>query len=219
VGEDRRRRGGRTSPIRVVIAEDEPDVRAALRALLEDEADLTMVGEAADGVEAICATLRLRPDVLLLDLRMPVMDGLHAAHVLRRIAPQMQIVVLTCTGPAHAPELLRLDVHGYLCKPVQGPELADAIRTVHGGGVCLAPNIARRLAAGDAPAAHGGGPTPRELEVLRLVVEGLGNRQIAARLGICERTVECHISRLFAKFGADSRARLSRLALQQGWVA
>jgi DNA-binding NarL/FixJ family response regulator len=111
-----------------------------------------------------------------------------------------------------------LDVHGYLCKPVEGPELADAVRTVHGGEVCLAPEVARRLAASDAPAAHGSRPTSRETEVLGLVVEGLGNRRIAARLSISERTVECHVTRLLAKFGADSRARLIRLALQQGWV-
>jgi DNA-binding NarL/FixJ family response regulator len=216
VGEDRRRRGGRTSPIRVVIADDEPAVRAALRALLEDEeaADIAVVGEAADGVEAICATERLRPDVLLLDLKMPVMDGAQAAMVLRRTAPETRILVLTGTGPARAAELLRLDVHGYLCKPVQGPELADAIRAVHSGHTCLAPTAAPLLRA---PAA-GAGPTTRELEVLCLVADGCSNRCIGERLAVCERTVAGHVASLCAKVGARDRAELVHRAHQRGWL-
>jgi DNA-binding NarL/FixJ family response regulator len=199
----------------VLLADDEPDVRAALRALLEDEADLTVVGEAGDGVEAICATERLRPDVLLLDLAMPRIAGAEAAKVLRQLVPGTRIVVLTCTGPAHVPELLRLGVHGYLCKPVQGPELADALRAAHGGGVCLAPDAARALAA-PAPAAAEVELTPRAVTVLRLVAEGHCTRDIANLLHITERTVETHVDNLFAKLGASSRPELVHRAHQRG---
>jgi DNA-binding NarL/FixJ family response regulator len=200
-----------------VIADDEPAVRAALRALLEDEADIAVVGEAADGVDAICATERLRPDVLLLDLKMPGMDGAEAAKVLPRLMPGTRIVVLTATGPAHAPELLRLDVHGYLCKPVEGPELADAIRAVHGGGICLAPEVARRLAASGAPAAALE-PTSREREVLRLLVEGRADKEIARRLRIRPATARTHLRRLFGKAGVHSKAELVARAYHLRWL-
>jgi DNA-binding NarL/FixJ family response regulator len=201
----------------VLIADDEPAVRAALRALLEEEADLAVVGEAGDGVEAISLTQRLRPDVLLLDLAMPEMGGAPAAKVLRRTVSETRIIVLTGTGPAHAPELLRLDVQGYLCKPVQGPELADAIRAVHGGGVCLAPDVARGLAASRAPAASLG-PTPREREVVRLLVEGGPDKEIARRLRVRPATVRTHVRRLFGKAGVHSKAELVARAYQLGWL-
>ncbi|HEV8634846.1 MAG TPA: response regulator transcription factor [Chloroflexota bacterium] len=203
--------------IRVLLVDDEPDVRAALRALLEDEANIAVVGEAGDGVEAICATERLRPDVLLLDLAMPGIAGAEAAKVLRQTAPETRIVVLTGTGPARAPELLRLDVHGYLCKPVQGPELADALRAVHGGGVCLAPAAARWLAAGEEPAAPPE-PTPREREALRLLAEGCPDKEIARRLRIHPATARTHVRRLFAKAGVHSKTELVARAYQLGWL-
>jgi DNA-binding NarL/FixJ family response regulator len=200
----------------VLLADDEPDVRAALRVLLEDEEaeDIAVVGEAGDGVEAIYSTQLLRPDVLLLDLAMPELDGVHAARVLRRTVPQTRIVVLTGTGAARAPELLQLDVCGYLGKPVQGPELVDAVRAAHGGHTCLAPTVAPLLRA---PAAEAG-PTTRELEVLRLVADGCSNRCIAQHLAVCERTVAGQVASLCAKVGARDRAELVHRAHQRGWL-
>jgi DNA-binding NarL/FixJ family response regulator len=213
----RGRCGGRTDPIRVVIADDEPVVRAALRALLEEEADLAVVGEAGDGVEAVCATERLRPDVLLLDLAMPEIAGAQAAKVLRRTAPGTRIIVLTGTGPALAPELLRLDVHGYLCKPVQGPELADAIRAVHRGGVCLQPAVVELLVSGARQPTEID-PTSQDLAVLRLAAEGRTDKETARRLGVSPSTVRAHFTKLFRKLGVGSKAELVLRAHERGWL-
>jgi DNA-binding NarL/FixJ family response regulator len=215
VGEDGRRRGGRANPIRVVIAEDDSTARSAVRSLLEEEPDIAVVGEAADGVEAIYSTQRLRPDVLLLDLAMPMMGGVQAAMVLRRTAPETRIVVLTC--PAHASELLRLDVHGYLCKPVQGPELADAIRAVHRGGICLQPAVVERLVSG-ARSSTEADPTSQDLAVLRLAAQGGTDKEIARRLGVGSSTVRGHFTKLFRKLGVGSKAELLLRAHERGWL-
>jgi DNA-binding NarL/FixJ family response regulator len=149
---------------------------------------------------------------------MPELSATQVAKVLRRIVPETRIVVLSGTSPARAAELLRLGVHGYLCKPVQGRELTDTTRAVCTGAVRFDPDIARLLAADTWRVARAA-PTPRERDVLRLVADGLHNHEIAVRLCVSGDTVEFHLKQLYAKLRAASRVELVRLAEQHGWVA
>jgi DNA-binding NarL/FixJ family response regulator len=190
----------------VLLADDHPVTRAPLRVWLNEEADIEVVGEAADGEEAVRLTRELRPDILLLDVWMPKLDGVAAAGVLRETAPTTRIVVLTGYASAdHARMLTDLGVSGYLDKTTPLDQLTAALRLVHAGHTCLAPVAAPTLHAPMRPTT-GGDLTPREVEVLRLVAADRHNAEIAAELCLSVKTVESHVSNALQKLEVRSRA-------------
>jgi NarL family two-component system response regulator LiaR len=206
--------------ITVLLVDDHPMVREGLRSFLEAQADLAVVGEAGDGADAIRQAEALRPDVVLLDLVMPGVDGLAALPDLKRVAPDSEVLVLTSfADDSKVFPALRAGASGYLLKTVSAEELARAIRAVSRGEPVLHPNIARRLmrsvpaSVAPPPAEH---LTSRELEVLALVARRLTNKEIAAELSIAEKTVKTHVSNLLTKLGLTNRLELARYAREHG---
>jgi NarL family two-component system response regulator LiaR len=216
--------------IRVAIADDHAVVRQGLRTFLELQDGMDVVGEAADGEEAVALVERTAPDVLLLDLVMPRVDGLEAIKLIRERAPATRVLVLTSFADDHTVlPAVRAGAAGYLLKDVQPPELAAAIRTVHSGEALLAPAVAtmlvEQLAAEDgvnatagAPAAAHGHLTPRELEVLAELARGRANKAIAFELGVSERTVKTHVSNILGKLGFTDRTQAAVYAVEHGLV-
>jgi len=205
--------------IRVLIADDHAVVRQGLRTFLDLQADIDVVGEAADGEEAVAVAAEHAPDVILLDLVMPRLDGIGALRRLSEVAPGARVIVLTSFGEDERLfTALRAGASGYLLKDVEPAELVRSIRTVHGGGAPLSPAVAARMVeefasgagAGRAPADD---LTPRELEVLRLIALGHTNTEIAARLVLSMRTVESHRAHIQRKLGRSTRAELVRYAI------
>jgi two-component system, NarL family, response regulator LiaR len=205
--------------IRVLVADDHAVVRQGLRTFLDLQDDIEVVGEAADGAEALTAAERLRPDVVLMDLVMPVVDGIEALRQLRERAPGTRAIVLSSFAdddklfPA-----VRAGAAGYLLKDVQPRELVAAIRTVHGGGSLLHPVVAARLMEELATSAPADQLTPREREVLALIGRGLANKLIARELGIAEKTVKAHVSSVLAKLGLTDRTQAALFAVREGLV-
>ncbi len=209
-------------PITIVIADDHAVVREGLRAFLGLQEDLEVVAEASDGAEAADAVERLRPDVALVDLVMPGVDGLGAIERIRERAPETRVVVLTSyTDDARLFAALEAGAAGYLLKDVQPAELTQAIRTVAGGGALLDPGVTarllRRMAESGRRPDHAG-LTPRELDVLRLLGHGLSNRQIAAELVLSEKTVKTHVSSILHKLHVDDRTQAALYAVHAGLV-
>jgi DNA-binding NarL/FixJ family response regulator len=214
--------------IRVAIADDHAVVRQGLRTFLELQDGMEVVGEAADGEEAVAVVERTAPDVVLLDLVMPRVDGLEATRRIREAAPGTRVLVLTSFADDRTVlPAIRAGAAGYLLKDVQPPELAAAIRTVHSGEALLAPAVAtmlvEQLAAEDgAPAApEGDGAhhlTPRELEVLGQLARGRANKAIAFDLGVSERTVKTHVSNILGKLGLTDRTQAAVFAVEHGLV-
>ena len=215
--------------IRVAIADDHAVVRQGLRTFLELQDEIEVVGEAADGAEAVELVAETEPDVVLLDLVMPRLDGIEATRQIRARSPGTRILVLTSFADDHTVlPAVRAGAAGYLLKDVQPPELVAAVRTVHGGEALLAPAVATMLveqlaaedgangAAGDAPA----GPhlTPRELEVLAELARGRANKAIAFELGVSERTVKTHVSNILGKLGFTDRTQAAVYAVEHGLV-
>ncbi|GAB2443908.1 response regulator [Streptosporangium sandarakinum] len=225
--------------IRVLIADDHPVVRQGLRTFLDLQDDLDVVGEAADGAEALALVESLAPDVLLLDLRMPVLDG---PGTLARLAGREggpRVLVLTSVGdPEDVAPALRAGAAGFLYKDVDPGTLVQAIRTVHGGQVLLAPEaagavlsaapVAPEAPAGVAPAdpaasvppRRGAGPvaplTGRESQVLALIASGRSNREIARELAVAEKTVKTHVSNVLMKLGVQDRTQAALYAVRHG---
>ena len=217
--------------IRVAIADDHAVVRQGLRTFLELQDGMDVVGEAADGEEAVALVEREAPDVVLLDLVMPKLDGLAAIPRIRDIAPGTRILVLTSFADDHTVlPAIRAGAAGYLLKDVQPPELAAAIRTVHAGEALLAPSVATMLVeqlaaengprSGSAAPRDDGGPhlTPRELEVLAELARGRANKAIAFELGVSERTVKTHVSNILGKLGFTDRTQAAVYAVEHGLV-
>jgi NarL family two-component system response regulator LiaR len=207
--------------IRVLVADDQTIVRKGICALLATEAAIEVVGEAQDGQEAIEQARRLQPDVILMDLVMPRVDGLEATRRITGHQPEARILVLTSfAGDDQVFPAIRAGALGYLLKDA-GPEaLVDAIRQVHRGESSLHPTIARKLLLElSEPAAREPDRdllTPRELEVLRLVAQGQSNREISEQLGISEATVRTHVSSILSKLKLPSRTQAALYALREG---
>ncbi|SCL59174.1 two component transcriptional regulator, LuxR family [Micromonospora citrea] len=205
--------------IRVLVVDDEHLVRSGLRLILEAAPELTVVGEAADGAGALAETRRLRPDVVLLDVRMPGTDGLTAAPEL--VATGAKVIMLTTFDQdEYVHRALRAGAVGFLLKDTPPRDLAAAVRTVAAGNAMLAPTVTRRLidsfaergpARRDAARQRLGQLTERELEIVREVGRGLGNAEIARRLTMSEATVKAHVSRALAKLQLANRVQLAIL--------
>ncbi len=214
--------------ITVLIADDQALVRTGLRLILDAEPDLHVVGEAVDGQDAIRQARRTRPDVVLMDVRMPVLDGIAATRELTApgSAGPKVLILTTFDLDEHVYAALAAGASGFLLKDVKASALVDAIHTVHHGDALLAPTVTRRLigafvAARPALPAQGHLPetlTPREREVLTMIARGLSNAQIAATLVVGETTVKTHIGRIFAKLGARDRAQAVIAAYEAGLV-
>jgi DNA-binding NarL/FixJ family response regulator len=205
--------------IRVLVVDDHPVVRQGLVSVLSDQDDLEVVGQAGTGREAIALALRLRPDVVLLDLEMPEIDGVQAIPELLAAAPGLNVLVFTAYDTdERVLGAIRAGAKGYLLKGASADEIARGIRTIDAGGSYLEPRVASKLVAEVATPHRGNALTlsSREREVLRLVAEGLPTKQIALSLSISERTVKFHVNSIFHKLGAENRAQAVALAAQRG---
>ncbi|MBC7301903.1 MAG: response regulator transcription factor [Nocardia sp.] len=205
--------------ITVLLVDDQRLVRAGLRMLIEDTADLAVVGEAADGVEAVRLYAELRPDLIVMDLRMPGLDGVGATWQILASSPRAKVLVLTTfDDDEHLLPALAAGAAGYFVKDTEPAVLLDAIRRTVDGDLMFSPALLRRLVdrALDAPSTAVPAPdmTPREIDVLRLVAQGYGNQEIAERLHLGVSTVKTHIANLLAKTGTDNRVRLAVYAAQ-----
>ena len=205
--------------IRILIVEDQRIVREGLRAVLEDEDEIVIVGEAANGQEAISLFAQLQPDVVLMDLQMPVIDGPEATRRIRELSPDARILVLTTYATDEFIfKALRAGAQGYLLKDASTNELLGAIHSVHAGQTLLAPAVAARLVVG----VSAGGQeslTPRELEVLTLIGQGRSNSEIAAMLTIAPRTAKVHVQNILSKLGATNRTEAVSLAVKQRLIS
>ena len=214
--------------IRVLVADDQAMVRQGFGALLAAQSDLLVVGDAADGAAAVREARELRPDVVLMDVRMPVLDGLEATRQLLDGRPQAPKVLILTTFDLddYVYEALRAGASGFLLKDAPAADLVHAVRVVAAGEALLAPSVTRRLIAEFAarPSADRPRPTtlnaltPRETEVLRLIARGRSNQEIAAELIVAEQTVKTHIGRILAKLGLRDRAQAVVLAYETGLV-
>lgn len=202
--------------IRVLIADDHPIVRSGIAALVSSADDLELVGEAVDGLDAVALALALRPDVVLMDLRMPGLTGDEATARIRAEAPAVRVVILTTyESDSSILPAIEAGAQGYLLKAAPEEEILAGIRSVAGGGMAIAPSIAVRLvraAAAPAPPAL----SPRELDVLRLVAAGRSNPEIAAALFIGDATVKTHLQKVFGKLEVADRTRAVTRAMELG---
>ncbi|MDP9827162.1 response regulator [Kineosporia succinea] len=203
--------------IRILVADDHPIVRAGLAGLLDVEPDMEVVGEAGDGHEAVARATTLRPDVVLMDLRMPGLDGVGATRAITAGLQGTRVLVLTTYDTdddiVHAVEA---GATGYLLKDVPRPVLVDAVRAAARGETVLAPPVAARLVSRLRAPAPANPLTPREVEVLRAVAKGMTNAEIGRALFIGEATVKTHLLRVFAKLGVDDRTRAVTIAMEKG---
>jgi NarL family two-component system response regulator LiaR len=206
--------------IRVMIVDDHSIVRRGLSAVLRTFADLELVGEARNGQEAVDVCPQLQPDVILMDLIMPELGGVEATRAIRRQCPDVQVIALTSFQEKElVQEALQAGAISYLLKNVSGEDLADAIRAANAGRSILAPEAVQALVQSSEPEpAYSYELTPREQEVLALLVTGLNNAEIAARLDISPSTAKAHVSNILSKLGVSSRAEAISLALQQKLV-
>jgi DNA-binding NarL/FixJ family response regulator len=216
------------TPIRILVADDHQVVRAGFAELLDTQPDFTVVGTAADGAEAVRACHQLTPDIVLMDVRMPGMDGIQATRQLTAGDDGPRVLILTTFDlDDYVYDALRAGASGFLLKDVTAERLFDAVRVIAAGQALLAPAITRRLISefaqqhrnSDAsPLPTLGVLTPRETQVLRLIAEGLSNLEIATRLVVTEQTVKTHVSRLLTKLGLRDRTQAVITAYETGLI-
>jgi DNA-binding NarL/FixJ family response regulator len=213
--------------IRVVIADDQGMVRSGFTVLLNAQPDIEVIAEAVNGQEAVAHAAGLRPDVILMDVRMPVLDGLQATRQITALPEPPKILILTTFDlDDYVYEALRSGASGFLLKDASARELADAVRLVAAGDALLAPGITRRLIAEFARMGAPRGPsrkqldglTERESEVLALVARGMSNCEIAGHLVVAEQTIKTHVSRILMKLGLRDRTQAVVLAYETGLV-
>ncbi|MFW5418141.1 response regulator transcription factor [Nocardiopsis sp. CNT-189] len=214
--------------IRVLLADDEPLVRAGVATILRTDPGIEVVAEAGDGRSAVELALSHRPDVVLLDVRMPVLDGLGAAAELRRAAPDIAVAMLTTFDEdAYVARALEEGASGFLLKAADPRELVLGVRAAAEGAAYLSPRVARRvigelrggrMSRGDAARERVAALTPRERDVLALVGEGLSNQAVAERLFLAEGTVKAHVSSVLQSLGADNRVQAAIIAYEAGLV-
>ena len=213
--------------IGIVVADDHEVVRAGFAAILDTQPDFTVLGTAADGTEAVSTCREQHPDVVLMDIRMPGMDGIEATRQLTSADSGPRVLVLTTFDlDEYVYDALRAGASGFLLKDVTAERLFDAVRVIAAGEALLAPAITKRLIGEFArqrpPAGHPGpalgGLTPRETEVLRLIAAGLSNPEIARRLVVTEETVKTHVSRVLSKLGLRDRTQAVVAAYESGLV-
>ncbi len=206
--------------IRILVVDDHGVVRQGLRMYLALEPELEVVGEAANGAEALSMAHELRPDVVLMDLLMPVMDGIAATEAIRRDLPEVEVIALTSVLEDRAIYgAMRAGAIGYLLKDTQADELCQAIKAAAAGQVQMSPSVAARLLR-EVPSPQAPEPlTERETEVLRQLAQGKSNKEIAATLVIAEKTVRTHVSNILAKLGVTSRTQAALHAVRTGLVS
>jgi len=206
---------GNPARIRVLVADDHPVVRTGLAAVIAQEADLQLVAEAADGRQAVALFAEHRPDVVLIDLRMPVMDGIEAIRAITREFPAARILALTTyEGDADIQRALEAGASGYLLKDMLLTEVITAVRAVHRGERVIPPAVAAQLAQ-FTPRSD---LTEREIEVLGLVAGGLSNKEVAHTIGRTDETVKIHLKNIFAKLGVADRTEAVTQALTRGLI-
>ncbi|MFD9882841.1 response regulator [Streptomyces alboflavus] len=215
------------APIRIVVADDHEVIRVGYAELLATQDDFTVVGTAGDGARAVRLCRELAPDLVLMDVRMPVMDGIEATAQLAADTATRVLILTTFDLDEHVYDALGAGAGGFLLKDVTAERLFDAVRVVAGGEALLAPTVTRRLIAEFARqrptpstrrTARLGDLTPRETQVLRLIAEGLSNPEIAARLHVGEETVKTHVSRVLGKLGLRDRTQAVVAAYESGLV-
>jgi DNA-binding NarL/FixJ family response regulator len=213
------------SPLRILIADDHATVRQGLRLLIDSQPDMGVVGEAADGNGVLEQAKALKPDIVVMDISMPAMNGLVATRTLKRAQPDVAIVALTRhDDDTYLEELLRAGASGYVLKQSAPVEFLQAIRAVAAGGVYLDPAMTARVADGllARPTDVASGPvaaiSDRESEVLRLIAVGYSNKEVATQLNISVKTVEVHKANAMRKLGLAGRVDIVRYAVLQGWL-
>lgn len=213
--------------IRILLAEDHVVVREGTRELIQHEDDMEVVGEAGDGQEAVELAPRTRPDVIIMDVNMPRLNGIEATKQIKAAMPSTAILILTAyDNDQYVTALLEAGAAGYLLKNIKGRELIEAIRAVHAGESVLHPRIARKVlnrfaASGARPEGEPAGSllSERELEVLKLAAKGLSNRDIAEQLFLSIRTVQAHLGNIFNKLDVGSRTEAILVGLKKGWFS
>lgn len=206
--------------IRVMVVDDHKVVRQGLRLFLHSDQELTIIGEAANGAEAVELARKLRPDVVLMDILMPVMNGIAATEAIRSALPEIEVLALTSVLEDSAViEMMRAGAIGYVLKDVEGEDLCRAIHAAAAGRVQLAPEAAALLLRELRMGEQGEPLTRRETDVLRLLARGLSNREIAGSLHLKEETVKTHVSKILSKIGVRSRTQAALYALHNGLLA
>ena len=214
------------SALRIVVADDHQVIRTGYAALLDTQPDFTVVGTAADGGEAVRVCRELSPDVVLMDVRMPGVDGIEATRRLGGADGPRVLILTTFDLDEYVYDALRAGASGFLLKDVTAEQLFDAVRVIAAGEALLAPTVTRRLISEftrlrpepAAPASALSALTPRETQVLRLIAEGLSNSEVAARLVVTEETVKTHVSRVLNKLGLRDRTQAVVAAYESGLV-
>ncbi|NJB98194.1 DNA-binding response regulator [Sphingomonas sp. ABOLD] len=204
-----------SKPIRILVADDHVLLRQGIAGIVAPEPDLEIVGEAANGAEAVAAFERMRPDITLMDLQMPILPGIEAISRIRDLAPNARIIVLTTyPGDVQAVKALKAGAYGYLLKSSLIDELLTAIRTVHGGRRFIPADVAQEIALHSAEEPL----SDREVEILTLVSAGKANKLVAHELRVSEQTVKAHLRTIFQKLGVSDRTQAVTTALRRGII-